>query len=296
MHLRQIAAGGAQLLPDVGYRINAEHLHAEVGEVQDALGHVHEHRRVCVVQVPLVVVEGGQHPLVHLLAPAEVAGCGVGEHLRHRLLVLVGDGAVLVEVVIGLKPRVSCLCRHGPAVGAGGVVHDKIQTQADAGFPQFPGQVFQILVGAKGRVYGVKILHRIAAIVVGVGHLQQGHQVQIGQLLLFEVGQLLGQLFQVPGKEVGVHGHAEHIATLIPVRVGRTCLVQRFQLSTAGVVGFCHLLFQNFQPFPVVVQFHEQPFQLVLMAGKAGGKCSLILHILLSFSRKMKLHAGVIAK
>ena len=195
VHLRQIAAGGAQLLPDIGHGINAEHLHAKVGEVQNALGHVHEHRRVGVVQVPLIVVEGGQHPLVHLLTPGKVAGRGVGEHLRNGLLVLVGDGAVVIEVVIGLKPRVSCLCRHGPAVGAGGVVHDKIQTQADAGFPQFTGQVFQILVGAKGRVYGIEILHRIAAIVVGVGHLQQGHQVQIGQLLLLEVGQLLYQLF-----------------------------------------------------------------------------------------------------
>ena len=135
VHLRQVAASGAQLLPDVGHGINAEHLHAKVGEVQNALGHVHEHRRVCIIQIPLIIVEGGQHPLVHLLTPCKVAGCGVGEHLRHGLLVLVGDGAVVIEMVIRLKPRVACLCRHRPAVGAGGVVHDKIQTQADAGFP-----------------------------------------------------------------------------------------------------------------------------------------------------------------
>jgi len=195
VHLRQIAAGGAQLLPDVGYRINAEHLYAQICKVQDAPGHVHEHRRVGIVQIPLVVVEGGQHPLVHLLTPCKVAGRGVGEHLGHSLLVLVGDGAVLVEVVIGLKPRVARLCRHGPAVGTGGVIHDKIQTQADAGLAQLPGQVFQVFVGAKGRVYGVEVLHRIAAVVVGVGHLQKGHQVQIGQLLFFQVGQLLCQFF-----------------------------------------------------------------------------------------------------
>lgn len=95
MYLRQIAAGGAQLFPDVGYRVNAEHLHAQICQMQNTFGHVHEHCRVCVVQVPLVVVEGGQHPLVHFLAPCKVAGGGVGEHLRHGLLVLVGDGAVL---------------------------------------------------------------------------------------------------------------------------------------------------------------------------------------------------------
>ena len=32
---------------------------------------------------------------VHLLAPGKVAGRGVGEHLGHSLLVLVGDGAVI---------------------------------------------------------------------------------------------------------------------------------------------------------------------------------------------------------
>ena len=79
--------------------------------------------------------------------------------MRNGLFVLVGDGAVLVEVVIGLKPRVARLCRHGPAVGAGGMVHDKIQTQADACLAQFTGLVFKVFVGAVSRVYGIEILH-----------------------------------------------------------------------------------------------------------------------------------------
>ena len=52
------------------------------------------------------------------------------------------------------------------------------------------------------------------------------------------------------------------------IRSKQACLVQRFQLGAAGVVGFCHLPLQNLQPFPIVVQFHEQPFQLVLVLGK----------------------------
>ena len=140
--------------------------------MQNTFGHVHEHRRVCVVQIPLVVVEGGQHPLVHLLAPGKVAGRGVGKYLRHGLLVSVRDGAVIKQVVVGLKPRVARLGRHGPAVGAGGVVHNKIQTQADAGLAQFAGQIFEVFIRAESRVYGVEILHRIAAIVVRMRHLQ----------------------------------------------------------------------------------------------------------------------------
>ena len=126
VHLRQIAAGGAQLLPDVGHGVNAEHLYTQISQVQDALGHVHEHGRVCIIQIPLIIVESSQHPLVHLLAPGKVAGCGVGEHLRHGLLVLVGDGAVIVAVIIRLIGCISGFCRHGPTVGAGGVVHDEI--------------------------------------------------------------------------------------------------------------------------------------------------------------------------
>ena len=140
--------------------------------MQNTFGHVHEHRRVCVVQIPLVVVEGGQHPLVHLLAPGKVAGRSVGKYLRHSLLVLVRDGAVIKQVVVGLKPRVARLGRHRPAVGAGSMVHNKIQTQADAGLAQFAGQIFEVFIRAESRVYGIEILHRIAAIVVRVGHLQ----------------------------------------------------------------------------------------------------------------------------
>ena len=234
VHLRQIAAGGAQLLPDIGHGINAEHLYAQICQMQNALGHVHEHCRVCIVQVPLIVVEGGQHPLVHLLAPCKVAGGRVGEHLRYGLFVLVGNGAVIVAVIIRLIGCISGFCRHGPTVGAGSVVHDEIQTQADACFAQFAGQILQILICAEGRVYRVEILHRIAAVVVGVGHLQQGHQVQVGQLLLLEVGQLLCQFFQVSGKEVGVHGHAEHIAAFVPLRVGSSGLCPVLSVPHCG--------------------------------------------------------------
>ena len=136
VHLRQVAAGGAQLLPDVGHGVDAQHLHAQVRQVQRAGQHGHQHLGVAVVEVPLERVEGGQHPLVHLVAPAEVAGRGVREDLRGGPLVFVGDGAVVVAEVVVLVFGVAGLGLHGPFMGGGGVVHHEVEAQADAGLAQ----------------------------------------------------------------------------------------------------------------------------------------------------------------
>ena len=272
MHLGQIAAAGAQLFPDIGYRVDAQHLHAQIGKVQDAFDHLHKHRRIAVIQIPLVGVEGGQHPLVHLLIPCEVARRGVGEHLRHGALVLVGNGAVLKAVVIRLIGAVPRLGPHGPFVGVGSVVHHHIQTQADARFAQLCRQRGQVLIGAEGRVHLLKTFHRVAAVIVGMGHFQQRHQVQIGQLLFLQIGQFSGKGLQVPREQVGIHGHAEHIAPAIPVRVRLAGGIQTFQFFAAFLIGLPHGVLQRVQPPAVIVQFHKQPVQLVLVTGQTGGK------------------------
>ena len=78
-------------------------LYAQICQMQDALGHVHEHRRICVVQIPLIIVEGGQHPLVHFLTPCKVAGCGVGEHLsliHIYLAMVIGSAGMFIEELL----------------------------------------------------------------------------------------------------------------------------------------------------------------------------------------------------
>lgn len=60
---------------------------------------------------------------------------------------------------------------------------------------------------------------RIATVVVRVRHVNQRHQVQVSELLLLQVRNLVGKFLEVAGEQVGVHGHAEHIAALAPVRI-----------------------------------------------------------------------------
>src|SRR5699024_3303843 len=57
--LGQVAAAGAQLLPDVGHRVQPHHVHPLVDKVEQVARHLVEDHRVCVIQVPLVGVKGG---------------------------------------------------------------------------------------------------------------------------------------------------------------------------------------------------------------------------------------------
>lgn len=62
----------------------------------------------------------------------------------------------------------------------------------------------------------------------------------MGELLLLEVRDLIGKLLEIPGKQVGVHGHAEHIAALVPARVLLAGFVETLQIGGTVSVGCGH--------------------------------------------------------
>ena len=282
MHLRQVAAGRSECFPDIGHRVYAQYLDTQVGQIQHAFDHLHQHSRIAVIEIPLVRVEGGQHPPLHFFVPGKITRRGIGKHLRHRLLIQIGDGSVRVAAVVVLVHRVTGLGAESPRVGVSGVVHHKIQAEADACHAQLLRQGGEVGVRAQGRVHGVEILHRVSPVVVGVRHFEQRHQVQVGDPLLLQISQLLYQLFEVAGKQVGVHGHALHRTAAVPVRIFLSIRVQCPQFRAAPGISGEHLGFQRVECSAVVVQLHEQPFQLILMPGQAV--LPLFLHgIFLSF-------------
>ena len=190
VHLRQVTAVGAEFLPDVRHRVDAEHFDAKVGEAEHAGEHRHEHVRVAVVQIPLERVERGEHPLVHPFVPGEVAGGGGREDFRHHGVVLVGNSAVVVAVVVILIFRIARLSRLSPTMAGCGVVHHEVEAQADAGRTQFFGERREVFISTERRIDGVEIFHRITAVVLRMRHFQQWHKVQIRELLLFQVRHL----------------------------------------------------------------------------------------------------------
>ena len=93
----------------------------------------------------------------------------------HRLAVVPTTASVTRNLVIVVE------FAHGPAVGGCGVVHHEVQTQADASLAQLGGKRIQILVATQRGVHVVKFLDGIAIVVVGMRHLQQWHQMQVGK-------------------------------------------------------------------------------------------------------------------
>ena len=66
--------------------------------------------------------------------------------------------------------------------------------------------------------------------------------VQIGEFLFLQVRHFVGEFLQIPGEQIGVHGHTEHVAALVPFRIGEALGVETLQIGGARIVGFGHQL------------------------------------------------------
>ena len=83
--LREVAAAGAQFLPDIRSSIQADDIDTVVAQVQHIRGHVIEDHRVGIVQIPLIGIESGHDHFAGLFTPGEVSGCGLREYLGNGL-------------------------------------------------------------------------------------------------------------------------------------------------------------------------------------------------------------------
>ena len=73
----------------------------------------------------------------------------------------------------------------------------------------------------------------IAAVAPVLGALQQRHQVEIVDAAFLDIVKMLPDALQVARKAVGIHEHAQHLISLIPVRHQLSGLVPVFQKGTA---------------------------------------------------------------
>ena len=276
--LRKVPAAGPKLLPDIGDRVDAEDLHAQVGKEQDVRRHLVEHDGILIVQIPLIGVKGGQHIFFHLLAPGKIARRGGGKYLRHGLLKLRGNiiGIVaLIPVLIFLLPG---LRPHRPLMGVRRVVHHHVQAEADPPLPQLSREDRKLTVGPDLRIHRAEVLHRVAAVIHGVRHLQKGHQMQIGDLLLRQVIQLLRKPLQPAREQLRIHGDPKHPALPVPVRRLLPLSVQLLQRRGALRVKFPHALHEPSVSRLVVIKLFVDPVKLRFMARKALRKKSCSGH------------------
>ena len=78
MHLGKIPAAGSQLFPDIGNRVDADHIDTFVGQVQHIVNHLIENHRIPVVQIPLIGIESGHDKLFMSGSQVKFPGAVVG--------------------------------------------------------------------------------------------------------------------------------------------------------------------------------------------------------------------------
>ena len=183
--LGQITTIRSQLLPDIGNGIETNDVNALICQKQQVLRHVVEDHGIAVVEVPLIGMEEGHDDLAAVRKPGEIPRRGSGKHLWHGLLVLIWDIPVVKEEVPAARHEIPCPGRPGPGMIAAGVIHDKIQTEADIPPSALIGQSGQILHCPQLRLYGSEIGHRIASVALIPDRFQKRHQMQIIGAALF---------------------------------------------------------------------------------------------------------------
>ena len=268
--LRQVAAAGAQLLPDIGNSIQTDHINAPVGEVKQVFRHVVEDHRICIVQVPLVGVEGGHNHLIAVRQPGEAAGSGGGEHLRNGFLKLVGNVPVVVEEIPFPVAGLTGTGFFGPLMILAGMIHYKVQAQAHALGTAGIRQGFQVFHGTQLRLDTAEIRHGIAAVAPTLRAFQQGHQMQVVNAALLQIGQLFLHAFQGAGKSAGIEHHAQQLPLAVPVGIGLAARVLSAQILFPLVPAAAEHAQKVIERGHIaIVQLAIQPFQFIIIFAQA---------------------------
>ena len=271
--LWQVAAVGAQFLPDIGRRVQADDVHAVVAEVEHVRCHIVEYDGIGVIEVPLIGIEGGHDDLTGLLAPGEVAGRGRREDLGHGLFKLVGNVPVIVEKVPVLVFLLAGAGAPGPLMVLGGVVHDKVQADAHAAVVALVAELCQVLHGTQFRLYLAEIRDSITAVAPARRALQEGHQVDIIEAALLQVVEVLPHAVQGPGEAAGVHEHAQHLVALVPVRHLLAHLIPFLQdIRPLRIILVEHAAEIIKGLLVIVVELRVEPLELVIVDGHAVRK------------------------
>ena len=269
MNLHQIAAGCPKLLPDVRNRVETNHVHTLVAQVQHVIRHVVKYRRVPVIQIPLVRIKGCHDNLSRFLAPGEIPRSCRRKDLGDRLFKFIRDRPVIKEKVPVLVFLLAGSRSPGPFMVLAGMVHHEIKAQAHA--PPMAGirKRLQILHASKRRIDTPEIGYGIASVAAPLRTLQKRHQVEVIHSALPDIIQVLLHSLQIPGKTLGIHQHSDQCAILIPCRKRFPGFIQPaklfFPLRIIAVQHREKILKCILIP---MVQFPIQPLHLIVASGK----------------------------
>ncbi len=264
--LRKVPAVRSQRLPDIRRRIEPDDVNTVVAQIQHIRRHIVEDHRIAVIQVPLIRIERRHDDFPGFFAVCEISGSRGGKDLRHRLLELFRYLPVVKEeisVLIFLLPRSRAFC---PLVILARVIHHKIKADADAAAVAFLRKVSEILHGPQFRLHLPEIRHRIAAVAPSFRTLKKRHEVHVIRAAFLDIVKVFLHAFEIPGKALHIHDHAEHLVAGIPLRIEAPRLVPLpetlFPFFERSVK---HLQKIGKRLFIVRIEFSVKPLHLIII-------------------------------
>ena len=276
VYLREVAAIGSELLPDIGNRVNAYDVYAFVCKKQHIIRHGVEYGGICIVKIPLIGIKGCQYIFLYILKVSEITRSSSGEDLRDMFFIFIRDPAIGIKEVIVLIFRIACPCFLRPDVLLAGMIHDKIHTDGDPLSMAVICQFDQIFHRPQLRLDLAKAGYRVSAVAPAVHHIEKRHKVQIIDAALAQIAELFFHTAQCSGKLIHIKAHTEQIISFIPVRIFFPAAVTFFQFLAAACVTIAQRLKKLIQRlFPVGIERKVERIQFCFAAFKPTGKLRL---------------------
>ena len=211
-----VAAVSAAAFPDIGHCIQANDIHSVITKIEHGCGHVIEHCRVGVVQIPLIGIEHRHDHLTGLTAPGEIPRSRRREDIWNIWLELIGN-------IPSVKKEIACLSVRIPGPGflrplvlIAGMIHHKIKTDSDVFFVAVPRQASQILHAPQPGVHLRKVRNRIASVALILRAFQKRHQMDIIHPAFLDIRQMLPDSLKSPGKTIHIEAHPERPSAFVP--------------------------------------------------------------------------------
>lgn len=264
--LRQVPAAGSELFPDIGNRVDADHVDSLVREEQHVFRHGLKDCRVPVVQIPLIGIEGREDDFTAVVHPGEIPRCGRRKDLRHMLFIFVRNIPVVIEKIETAVVRITGTGFPGPFMVLAGVVHDEVHADADVLPVAARRELFQILHGAELGIHGAEIGDRVPAVTAALRTLEERHQVQVIDAAFLQIRNFLPHALKRAGKRFHVQAHAEQTAVPVPAGVLLALCVQFLQRRRPVFPAGPEHGGQGSEELRTVsVKLRKKPFQFVTM-------------------------------
>ena len=177
-----------------------------------------------------------------LRQPGEVSrGCS-REYLRDCFFIEGRSIWIVIEEVTTHIFPVSLAGFFRPFMILGSMIHNEIHAHTDAFLMAGTCKLLQVIHSSQVFLNFSEICYSISAVRTTFRSIQKRHQMNIVDIVLFQIINLALHTLHISGKIIDIEHHTQHVVFLIPVRVCFSLAVQLFQSICTFFIETVHLV------------------------------------------------------